>query len=138
MKVAMRAKDAARLSAIRLLLAGIKQREVDERKELTDAEVVSVIEKMIKQRRESIAQFERAARKDLADAEKFELEILCAYLPQQMSDAEVLEEVKKAVAESGASGIKDMSKAMALLKPRLAGRADMGKVSSLVKSRLSG
>ena len=138
MKLAMRAKDAARLSAIRLLLAGIKQREVDERKELTDAEVVSVIEKMIKQRRESIAQFEQAARKDLADAEKFELEILCAYLPQQMSDAEVLEEVKKAVAESGASGIKDMSKAMALLKPRLAGRADMGKVSSLVKSRLSG
>ena len=136
MKVAMRAKDAARLSAIRLLLAGIKQREVDERKELTDAEVVSVIEKMIKQRRESIAQFEQAARKDLADAEKFELEILCAYLPQQMSDAEVLEEVKKAVAESGASGIKDMSKAMALLKPRLAGRADMGKVSALVKSRL--
>ena len=137
MKLAMRAKDAARLSAIRLLLAGIKQREVDERKELTDAEVVSVIEKMIKQRRESIAQFEQAARKDLADAEKFELEILCAYLPQQMSDAEVLEEVKKAVAESGASGIKDMSKAMALLKPRLAGRADMGKVSGLVKSRLS-
>jgi uncharacterized protein len=138
MKLAMRAKDAARLSAIRLLLAGIKQREVDERKELTDAEVVSVIEKMIKQRRESIAQFEQAARKDLADAEKFELEILSAYLPSQMSDADVEEEVKKAIAESGASGIKDMGKAMALLKPRLAGRADMGKVSSLVKSRLSG
>jgi uncharacterized protein YqeY len=138
MKAAMRAKDAARLSAIRLLLAGIKQREVDERKELTDADVVSVIEKMIKQRRESIAQFEKAARKDLADAEKFELEILSAYLPKQMSDAEVEEEAKKAIAESGASGVKDMGKVMALLKPRLAGRADMAKVSTLVKSKLSG
>jgi uncharacterized protein YqeY len=138
MKVAMRAKDAARLSAIRLLLAAIKQREVDERKELTDADVVSIIEKMIKQRRESIAQFEQAARKDLVDAEKFELEVLSAYLPQQLGDAELQEEVKKAIAESGASGIKDMGKVMALLKPRLAGRADMGKVSSLVKTRLSG
>jgi hypothetical protein len=138
MKTAMRAKDAPRLSAIRLILAGIKQREVDERKELTDADVVSVIEKMIKQRRESIAQFEQAARKDLADAEKFELGVLSAYLPQQMSDAEVEEEVKRAVAESGASGIKDMGKVMALLRPRLAGRADMGKVSTLVKSRLAG
>jgi uncharacterized protein YqeY len=138
MKAAMRAKDSARLSAIRLILAGVKQREVDERKELTDADVVSVIEKMIKQRRESIAQFEKAARKDLADAEKFELEVLSAYLPKQMGDAELQEEVNKAVAESGASGIKDMGKVMAFLKPRLAGRADMGKVSSLVKSRLSG
>jgi uncharacterized protein YqeY len=138
MKVAMRAKDAARLSAIRLLLAAIKQREVDERKELTDADVVSIIEKMIKQRRESIAQFEQAARKDLVDAEKFELEVLSAYLPRQLGDAELQEEVKKAIAESGASGIKDMGKVMALLKPRLAGRADMGKVSSLVKTRLSG
>jgi uncharacterized protein YqeY len=138
MKAAMRAKDAARLSAIRLLLAAVKQREVDERKELSDSDVVSVIEKMIKQRRESIAQFEQAARKDLVDAEKFELEVLSAYLPQQLGDAELQEEVKKAIAESGASGIKDMGKVMALLKPRLAGRADMGKVSSLVKSRLSG
>jgi uncharacterized protein len=138
MKVAMRAKDAARLSAIRLLLAAIKQREVDERKEPTDADVVSIIEKMIKQRRESIAQFEQAARKDLVDAEKFELEVLSAYLPQQLGDAELQEEVKKAIAESGAGGIKDMGKVMALLKPRLAGRADMGKVSSLVKTRLSG
>ena len=134
----MRAKDAARLSAIRLLLSGVKQREVDERKELTDAEVTAVIEKMIKQRRESIAQFEQAARKDLADAEKFELEVLSAYLPQQMSDAEVELELRKAISESGASGIKDMGKVMALLKPRLAGKADMGKVSSLVKSKLSG
>ena len=138
MKTAMRAKDSARLSAIRLLLSGIKQREVDERKELTDADVVSVIEKMIKQRRESIAQYEKAARNDLADVEKFELQLLSGYLPQQMSDGEIQQEVSKAVAESGASGIKDMGKVMAVLKPRLAGKADMGKVSNLVKSKLSG
>jgi hypothetical protein len=138
MKTAMRAKDAPRLSAIRLILAGIKQREVDERKEMTDADVVSVLEKMIKQRRESIAQYEQAQRKDLADVEKFELQLLSGYLPQQMSDAEVQQEVSKAVAESGASGIKDMGKVMALLKPRLAGKADMGKVSNLVKTKLSG
>jgi uncharacterized protein len=138
MKTAMRAKDAARLSAIRLLLSGIKQREVDERKELTDADVVAVIEKMIKQRRESIAQYEQASRKDLADVEKFELQLLSGYLPQQMSDAEIQQEVSKAVAESGASGIKDMGKVMAILKPKLAGKADMGKVSNLVKNKLSG
>jgi uncharacterized protein len=138
MKAAMRAKDAARLSAIRLLLAAIKQREVDERKELGDPDVTSVIEKMIKQRRESIAQFEKAARKDLADAEKFELEVLCAYLPQQMSDAELAQAVEAAVSEAKPTGVKDMGKVMALLKPKLAGRADMGKVSSLVKTRLSG
>jgi len=138
MKAAMRAKDSARLSAVRLILAGIKQREVDERKELTDADVTAVIEKMIKQRRESIAQYEKAARKDLADAEKFELDLLSGYLPQQMADAEIQQEIQRAVSESGASGIKDMGKVMALLKPRLAGRADMGKVSNLVKTRLSG
>jgi uncharacterized protein YqeY len=138
MKAAMRARDAARLSAIRLLLAALKQREVDERIELSDADVVSVIEKMIKQRRESIAQFEQAARKDLADAEKFELEVLSAYLPRQMSEAEIGQAVAAAVAEAGASGMKDMGKVMSVLKPRLAGRADMGQVSSLVKSRLSG
>ena len=132
----MRAKDAARLSAIRLLLSGIKQREVDERKELGDAEVTAVIEKMIKQRRESIVQYEKAARQDLADAEKFELGVLSGYLPQQMGDAEVEQEVRKALAESGASGVKDMGKVMALLKPRLAGRADMAKVSALVKTKL--
>jgi uncharacterized protein len=136
MKAAMRAKDAARLSAIRLLLSGIKQREVDERKELGDAEVTAVIEKMIKQRRESIVQYEKAARQDLADAEKFELGVLSAYLPQQMADAEIEQEVQKALAESGASGVKDMGKVMALLKPRLAGRADMAKVSALVKTKL--
>jgi uncharacterized protein len=138
MKSAMRAKDAARLSAIRLILAAIKQREVDERVELTDADVVSILEKMIKQRRESIVQFEKAARTDLADAEKFELGILSAYLPQQLSDAEIQKEINSIVAEVRASGIKDMGKVMALLKSRLAGRADMGKVSTLVKSRLSG
>jgi uncharacterized protein len=138
MKTAMRAKDAARLSAIRLILAGIKQREVDERKELSDAEVTSVIEKMIKQRRESIAQYERAARNDLADAEKFELQLLSGYLPQQVSDNEISQAIDAAVSEAKPSGIKDMGKVMAILKPRLAGRADMGKVSSLVKSKLSG
>ena len=138
MKAAMRARDAARLSAIRLILAAIKQREVDERKDLTDPEVVSVVEKMIKQRRESIAQFESASRTDLADAEKFELGVLSGYLPRQMSDAEVQDAIAAAIAESGASGIKDMGKVMALLKARLAGRADMGKVSALVKTRLSG
>ena len=138
MKAAMRAKDSARLSAVRLLLAGIKQKEVDERKELTDADVTSVIEKMIKQRRESIAQYEKAARQDLADAEKFELGVLSGYLPQQMSDAEIAQEVQKAISDAGASGVKDMGKVMAALKSRLAGKADMGKVSALVKSKLSG
>jgi uncharacterized protein YqeY len=138
MKAAMRAKDSARLSTIRLILSGIKQREVDERIQLTDADVLSVIDKMIKQRRESIAQFEKASRNDLADAEKFEVGVLSGYLPQQMGNAELAQAVAAAVAESGASGIKDMGKVMALLKPRLAGRADMGAVSSLVKAKLAG
>jgi uncharacterized protein len=138
MKAAMRAKDAARLSTIRLLLAAIKQREIDERIELDDAAVVGVIEKMIKQRRESIAQFEKAARKDLVDAEKAELQLLSGYLPTQMGEADVAQAVAAAVTESGASGVKDMGKVMALLKPRLAGKADMGKVSALVKARLGG
>ena len=133
----MRARDAARLSAIRLLLSGVKQREVDERKELSDADVTSVIEKMIKQRRESIAQYESASRQDLADVEKFELQVLSAYLPQQMSEAEVSQAIDAAIAEAKPAGIKDMGKVMALLKPRLAGRADMGKVSNLVKTKLS-
>jgi len=138
MKAAMRAKDSARLSAVRLILSGIKQREVDERIELTDADVLSVIEKMIKQRRESIVQFEKASRNDLADKEKFELGVLSAYLPQQMGDAQVEQAIAAAIAEAGASTMKDMGKVMALLKPRLAGKADMGKVSNLVKSKLSG
>jgi hypothetical protein len=136
MKAAMRAKDAARLSAVRLLLAAMKQKEVDERVELTDADVLGIIEKMVKQRRESIAQFEKAARQDLADQEKFEIGVLSAYLPQQMSQAEVEQAIAAAVAESGAGGVKDMGKVMALLRPRLAGRADMGKVSALVRTKL--
>jgi uncharacterized protein YqeY len=138
MKAAMRAKDAARLSTVRLLLAAIKQREVDERIELDDAAILSVIDKMIKQRRESIAQYEKASRADLADAEKAEIQVLSAYMPAQMSDAEIQQEIQKAIGESGASTIKDMGKLMAVLKPRLAGKADMGKVSTLVKGKLSG
>jgi len=138
MKAAMRARDAARLSAIRLLLAALKQREVDERIVLTDADVLSVIEKMLKQRRESIVQFEKAARTDLAEVEKFEVGVLSAYLPQQLGEAEIQKEIQSVIAETGASGIKDMGKVMAALKPRLAGKADMGKVSGLVKGRLSG
>jgi len=134
----MRAKDAARLSTVRLLLAAIKQREVDERIELDDAQVLSVIEKMIKQRRESIAQYEKAARKDLADVEKAEIEVLSGYMPAQLSDADVQKEVQAAIAETGASGVKDMGKVMAALKGKLAGKADMGKVSGLVKAKLSG
>ena len=138
MKAAMRARDAARLSAVRLLLAAMKQKEVDERVELADADVLGIIEKMVKQRRESIAQYEKAARQDLADQEKFEIGVLSAYLPQQMSQAEVEQAIAAALAESGASGVKDMGKVMALLKPKLAGRADMGKVSGLVKAKLGG
>jgi uncharacterized protein YqeY len=138
MKAAMRAKDAARLSAIRLLLAAIKQREIDERIELDDAAVVSVVEKMLKQRRESIAQFEKASRADLADAEKAEVQVLSGYLPQQLGEAEVQKAVDSVISETGASTPKDMGKVMALLKGRLAGKADMGKVSALVKARLGG
>jgi uncharacterized protein YqeY len=138
MKAAMRARDSARLSAVRLLLAALKQKEVDERVELSDADVIAIVEKMIKQRRESIAQFEQAARNDLADNEKFEVQVLSGYLPSQLSEAEVEQAVAQAVAQSGASGVKEMGKVMALLKPQLAGRADMGKVSSLVKTKLSG
>ena len=133
----MRARDSARLSAVRLLLAALKQKEVDERVELSDPDVVAIIEKMIKQRRESIAQFEKAARTDLAAIEKFEVKVLSAYLPSQLSDAEVAQAVSAAIAETGAAGVKDMGKVMASLKPRLAGRADMGKVSGLVKAGLS-
>ena len=138
MKAAMRAREAARLSAIRLLLAALKQKEVDERVTLVDADVIAIIERLIKQRRESIAQYDKAGRADLAQAEQFEIGVLSAYLPQQMSEAEVAQAVEAAVAESGAAGVKDMGKVMAALKPRLAGRADMGKVSALVKARLGG
>jgi uncharacterized protein YqeY len=136
MKTAMRARDAERLGAIRLLLAAIKQREVDERIELSDAEVVAVIEKMLKQRRDSISQFEAAKRTDLADKEKFEVSILQTYMPTALSEAEVADMVIAAIAETGAAGVKDMGKVMAVIKPRVAGRADMGKVSTLIKAKL--
>jgi len=138
MKTAMRAKDTARLGTVRLLLAAMKQREVDERVVLSDADVLAIIDKMLKQRRESIAQFEKAGRNDLADGEKAEIAVLSGYLPQQMSQAEVGQAIAAAIAESGATGAKDMGKVMAVLKPKLAGRADMGKVSGLVKAKLAG
>ncbi|MEW5880873.1 MAG: GatB/YqeY domain-containing protein [Pseudomonadota bacterium] len=136
MKAALRAKDAARLSAIRLLLAAIKQKEVDERIVADDAAVTSIVEKLIKQRRDSIEQFAKAGRTDLVEKEKAELDLLMGYLPQQLSESELAAMVDAAIAESGAAGPQAMGKVMALLKPRVAGRADMGKVSALVKSKL--
>jgi len=138
MKAAMRAKDAPRLGAIRLLLAAMKQKEVDERVELTDTDVISIIDKMIKQRRDSISQYEAGSRRDLADAERFEITVLAAYMPQALSDAEIAAAISDAVQSSGAKAMSDMGKVMAVLKPKLAGRADMGKVSALVKSKLAG
>jgi len=137
MKAAMRAKDAPRLSAIRLILAAIKQREVDERKDLTDADILAVLDKMGKQRRDSISQYDAAGRQDLADAERFELNLLQEYMPKALSDAEIEQALDAAMAESGAVGPQDMGKVMGLLKPRLAGRADMTAVSQRVKARLA-
>jgi len=137
MKTAMRAKDTARLSAIRLLLAAMKQREVDERIELTDADVIAIIEKMNKQRRDSISQFEAAGRQDLADIEKFEMSVLANYMPQQLSEAEISSAIKEVITATGATGPQDMGKVMGMIKPKLAGRADMGKVSALIKTQLS-
>ncbi len=137
MKAAMRAKDTARLGAVRLLLAAIKQREVDERITLSDADVLSIIDKMIKQRRDSISQYETAGRQELADAEKFEVSVLQGYMPQQMTEAEIAAAVAEAITASGAKSPQEMGKVIALLKPKLAGRADMGKVSALVKAKLS-
>ena len=138
MKTAMRAKDTARLGTIRLLLAAIKQKEVDERIELDDAAVSGIVEKLIKQRKDSISQFQAAGRDDLVAAEQAELAVLQAYLPEQLSAAEVEAAVVAAIAESGASSARDMGKVMGLLKSRLAGRADMGQVSALIKARLAG
>jgi hypothetical protein len=137
MKTAMRAKDTARLGAIRLLLAAMKQREVDERIELSDADVVAIIEKMNKQRRDSISQYEAAGRQDLADVEKFEMSVLATYMPQQLSEAEISAAVADAISATGAAGQQDMGKVMGMLKPKLAGRADMGKVSALIKAQLT-
>lgn len=137
MKTAMRAKDSARLAAIRLLLAALKQREVDERIELSDTDVLSIIDKMMKQRRDSLSQFEAAGRQDLAAIEKFEMSVLQGYMPQQLSAAEIDSAIEQAVSGSGAISAQDMGKVMAILKPQLAGRADIGKVSAQVKARLS-
>lgn len=137
MKAALKGGEKARLAALRLLLAAMKQKEVDERIELDDTAVVAVIEKMLKQRKDSITQYEAVQRQDLADAEKFEAEVLSAYMPQALPEAEVAAIIAAAVAESGATGPADMGKVMALAKPRLAGRADMGLVSKLVKAQLA-
>jgi uncharacterized protein YqeY len=137
MKAAMRARETERLGTIRLLLAAIKQREVDERIELDDAGVTAVIDKMIKQRKDSISQFETAGRTDLVEKEKGELDVLAAYMPAQMSEDEIAAEVQAAVAQTGAAGPQDMGKVMGVLKPKLAGRADMTAVSAKVKAALS-
>ena len=136
MKTAMRNKETDRLNAIRLLLAAIKQKEVDERIELTDANIVSIIEKMIKQRKDSITQYEVAKRDDLVASETFEIKLLQTYMPEQLSDDEIASAVQEAVQVTGASGPQDMGKVIAYLKNQLAGKADMGKVSGLVKAAL--
>jgi uncharacterized protein YqeY len=138
MKAAMRAKETARLSAIRMLLAAAKQREVDERITLTDADVLAIIDKMIKQRRDSIAQFEAGGRDDLVAVERAEVDVLSAYLPSQLTEAEVEALIAAAISSTGATGVAGMGKVMAELKPQVAGRADIGKVSRMVKARLAG
>ena len=138
MKAAMRAGETGKRDAIRLLMAAIKQKEVDERIVLDDGQVVAVIDKMLKQRRDSITQYEAAGRQDLADAEKFEAELLTGYMPAGLSAAEIAAALAAAIAEVGAAGPGDMGKVMAVLKPKLAGRADMSEVSKLVKARLTG
>jgi uncharacterized protein YqeY len=138
MKSAMRAREAGKLGTIRLILAEIKRKEVDERIELDDTQVLAIVEKMIKQRKDSISQFEAGNRADLADIEKAELVVLVAYMPAGLSDAEIAAAVAEAVAASGAAGPQDMGKVMAIVKPKLAGRADMGVVSGLIKKALTG
>ncbi|WP_298621130.1 GatB/YqeY domain-containing protein [uncultured Zoogloea sp.] len=137
MKAAMRAKETARLSALRLLLAAIKQKEVDERIELDDAAVITVVDKMLKQRRDSVTQYEAAQRFDLASAERFEIDVLTTYKPAGLTVEQIAAEVDAAIASTGAASAADMGKLMAVLKPKLAGKADMAEVSKLVKSRLT-
>ena len=137
MKAAMRAKESARLSALRLLLAAVKQREVDERIELDDAAVLAVVDKMLKQRRDSVAQYEAAQRFDLANAERFEIDVLSAYKPAGLNADQIAAAVDEAIKATGVSAAADMGKVMAVLKPQLAGKADMAEVSKLVKLRLS-
>jgi uncharacterized protein YqeY len=136
-KAAMKAQDKPRLATLRLITAAIKQREVDERTEMDDAQVLSVLEKMIKQRRDSITQYEKAGRQELADQEKSEIAIIEDYMPEGLSEEEILAMVESAIAETGAASIRDMGKVMGLLKPQLQGRADMGKVGGLIKQKLS-
>jgi len=136
MKNAMKAKDSLRLGTIRMLMAAIKQREIDEKITLDDTDILNVINKMIKQRRDAHAQFTQADRQDLADKEAAEIDVLQTYLPKQLSEAEVIDAVKAAISESGASSIKDMGKVMGILKPKLTGQADMGAVSKHVKEQL--
>lgn len=138
MKTAMREKNAQKLGTIRLLTAAMKQKEVDERIELDDAMVVAIIDKMLKQRRDSISQFEAAGRQELADQEKFEMTVLQAYMPAQLSDAEISAEIAATIAATGATGPQDMGKIMAALKPKLAGKADMSAVSAQIKKALAG
>jgi len=138
MKTAMRAKDSERLATIRLLMAALKQKEVDERVELDDAMVVAVIDKMVKQRKDSVAAFTQGNRQDLADKESAEIKVLEVYLPQRMGEAEIAEAVKAIVAELGAKGPGDMGKVMGAVKAKLAGKADMGQVSAAVKAALAG
>lgn len=136
MKSAMKARETERLAAIRLILAALKQKEVDERIELSDTDVVVILERMLKQRKDSISQFEAAGRNDLAEKEKFEVSILQGYMPQALTEEEVTAIVASAISESGASGVKDMGKVMGLVKPKVAGRADMGQISALIKAKL--
>jgi len=137
MKTAMKGGDKDRLGVIRLILAAIKQREVDERIVLDDAQVLAVIEKMIKQRRDSIAQFRAAAREDLASKEEYEVGVIQGYMPAPLGDAEIDAIIAKAIADSGATGAKDMGKVIGLVRPQVAGRADMGKISESVKRKLA-
>lgn len=138
MKTAMKSGEKDRLAVIRLINAALKQREVDERIEITDAIVLAVLEKMVKQRKDSLSQFEAANREDLAAVERYELTVIQAYLPAQMSDAELEAAVVASIAEAGAAGPQDMGKVMAVLKPKVAGRADMGALSGMVKKKLAG
>jgi len=136
-KVAMKAKDKPRLGTIRLALSAIKQREVDEQITLSDDDIIAVLTKMVKQRRDSVAQFEKADRQDLADVEKAEIAVLEDFMPQPLTDEEVTALIEAAIADSGAAGMQDMGKVMGVLKPQIQGRADMGKVSGLVRAKLA-
>ena len=137
MKAAMKGGDKARLGVIRLMLAALKQVEVDERIELDDTRIITILDKMLKQRRESITQFDAAGRNELSDQEHFEIDVIQTFMPQALSDEEIETIINDAIATSGAASIKDMGKVMGIVKPKLAGRADMGKVSGTIKNRLS-